>query len=121
MTELQSSFSVNCIAIVRKRPKTLTLKDCIKEFVDHRHEVTIRRTKFDKKKAEERAHLLQALIIASDNIDEVVQIIKSSKTPQEAQTRLMERFGFDEAQAKYVVDMRLSQLTGLQQEKLHAE
>ena len=121
MTELQSSFSVNCIAIVRKRPKTLTLKDCIKEFVDHRHEVTIRRTKFDKKKAEERAHLLEALIIASDNIDEVVQIIKSSKTPQEAQTRLMERFGFDEAQAKYVVDMRLSQLTGLQQEKLHAE
>ncbi len=121
MTELQSSFSVNCIAIVRKRPKTLTLKDCIKEFVDHRHDVTIRRTKFDKKKAEERAHLLEALIIASDNIDEVVQIIKSSKNPQDAQTRLMERFGFDEPQAKYVVDMRLSQLTGLQQERLHAE
>lgn len=121
MTELQSSFSVNCIAIVRKRPKTLTLKDCIKEFVEHRHDVTIRRTKFDKKKAEERAHLLEALIIASDNIDEVVQIIKSSKNPQEAQTRLMERFGFDEPQAKYVVDMRLSQLTGLQQERLHAE
>ena len=121
MTELQSSFSVNCIAIVRKRPKTLTLKDCIKEFVEHRHDVTIRRTKFDKKKAEERAHLLEALIIASDNIDEVVQIIKSSKNPQDAQTRLMERFGFDEPQAKYVVDMRLSQLTGLQQERLHAE
>lgn len=121
MTELQSSFSVNCIAIVRKRPKTLTLKDCIKEFVNHRHDVTIRRTKFDKKKAEERAHLLEALIIASDNIDEVVHIIKSSKNPQEAQTRLMERFGFDEPQAKYVVDMRLSQLTGLQQERLHAE
>ncbi len=120
-TELQSSFSVNCIAIVRKRPKTLTLKDCIKEFVDHRHDVTIRRTKFDKRKAEERAHLLEALIVASDNIDEVVHIIKSSKNPQEAQSRLMERFGFDEAQAKYVVDMRLSQLTGLQQEKLHAE
>lgn len=121
MTELQSSFSVNCIAIVRKRPKTLTLKDCIKEFVEHRHDVTIRRTKFDKKKAEERAHLLEALIIASDNIDEVVQIIKSSKNPQDAQTRLMDRFGFDEPQAKYVVDMRLSQLTGLQQERLHAE
>lgn len=121
MTEMQSSFSVNCIAIVRKRPKTLTLKDCIKEFIEHRHEVTIRRTKFDKRKAEERAHLLEALIIASDNINEVVQIIRSSKNPQEAQTRLMDRFGFDEAQAKYVVDMRLSQLTGLQQEKLHAE
>ena len=121
MTELQSSFSVNCIAIVRKRPKTLTLKDCIKEFVDHRHEVTIRRTKFDKKKAEERAHLLQALIIASDNIDEVVQIIKSSKEPAEAIRRLMDRFGFDEPQAKYVVEMRLRQLTGLQQEALHAE
>lgn len=121
MTELQSSFSVNCIAIVRKRPKTLTLKDCIKEFVDHRHDVTIRRTKFDKRKAEERAHLLEALIIASDNIDEVVQIIKTSKSPQIAQERLMERFGFDEVQAKYVVDMRLGQLTGLMQDKLHAE
>ena len=121
MTELQASFSVNCIAIVKKRPKTLTLKDCIKEFVDHRHDVTIRRTKFDKKKAEERAHLLEALIIASDNIDEVVQIIKSSKNPQEAQERLRERFGFDEVQAKYVVDMRLAQLTGLMQDKLHAE
>ena len=121
MTELQSSFSVNCIAIVRKRPKTLTLRECIKEFVDHRHEVVIRRTKFEKRKAEERAHLLEALIIASDNIDEVVQIIKTSKNPKEAQDRLRERFGFDEVQAKYVVDMRLSQLTGLMQDKLHAE
>ena len=121
MTEMQSSFSVNCIAIVKKRPKTLSLKDCIKEFVDHRHEVTIRRTKFDKKKAEERAHILEALIIASDNIDEVVQIIKSSKNPQEAQERLRERFGFDEVQAKAIVDMRLAQLTGLMQDKLHAE
>lgn len=121
LTELQSSFSVNCIAIVRKRPKTLTLKDCIKEFVEHRHEITIRRTRYDKRKAQERAHLLEALIIASDNIDEVVQIIKSSKNPQEAQARLIERFAFDEVQAKYVVDMRLSQLTGLLQDKLHVE
>ena len=127
MTELQSSFSVNCIALVGAsagnsgRPKLLTLRECIKYFVDHRHEVTIRRTQYDKRKAEERAHLLEALIVASDNIDEVVQIIKSSKTPQEAQTRLIERFGFDEAQAKYVVEMRLSQLTGLLQDKLHAE
>ena len=121
LTDLQSTFAVNCIAIADRRPKQLSLKDCIRYFVNHRHDVVIRRTKFDKQKAEERAHLLEALIIASDNIDEVVQIIKSSKTPQEAQTRLMERFGFDEAQAKYVVDMRLSQLTGLQQEKLHTE
>ena len=121
MTELQSSFPVNCIAIVKKRPKTLTLKECIKYFVEHREDVTIRRTKFDKRKAEERAHLLEALIIASDNIDEVVQIIKTSKNPQEAQDRLKERFGFDDVQAKYVVDMRLSQLTGLMQDKLHAE
>ena len=121
MTELQSSFSVNCIAIVNKRPKTLTLKDCIRYFVEHRQDVTIRRTKFDKRKAEERAHLLEALIVASDNIDEVVQIIKTSKNPQEAQDRLKERFGFDDVQAKYVVDMRLSQLTGLMQDKLHAE
>ena len=121
MTELQSSFSVNCIAIVKKRPKTLSLKECIQCFVEHRHEVTIRRTRFDKKKAEERAHLLEALIVASDNIDEVVHIIKSSKNPGEAQERLRARFGFDEVQAKYVVDMRLSQLTGLMQDKLHAE
>lgn len=121
MTELQSSFPVNCIAIVKKRPKTLTLKECIKYFVEHREDVTIRRTKFDKRKAEERAHLLEALIVASDNIDEVVQIIKTSKNPQEAQDRLKARFGFDDVQAKYVVDMRLSQLTGLMQDKLHAE
>ncbi len=121
LTDLQSTFAVNCIAIADRRPKQLSLKDCIRYFVNHRHDVVIRRTKFDKQKAEERAHLLEALIVASDNIDEVVQIIKSSKTPLDAQTRLMERFGFDEAQAKYVVDMRLSQLTGLQQEKLHTE
>ena len=121
LTDLQSTFAVNCIAIADRRPKQLSLRDCIRYFVNHRHDVVIRRTKYDKQKAEERAHLLEALIVASDNIDEVVQIIKSSKTPEEAQTRLMERFGFDKAQAKYVVDMRLSQLTGLQQEKLHAE
>ena len=121
LTELQSSFSVNSIAIVNKRPKQLSLRDMIKCFVDHRHDVTIRRTRYEKRKAEERAHLLEALIVASDNIDEVVQIIKGSKNPQEAQQKLMARFGFDEPQAKYVVEMRLSQLTGLQQEKLHAE
>ncbi len=121
MTALQSSFSVNQIALVNGRPRLLTLKDCVKYFVEHRHDVTIRRTKFDKRKAEARAHLLEALIVACDNIDEVVHIIRGSKSPQEAQQKLMERFGFDEAQAKYVVDMRLSQLTGLQQEKLHAE
>ncbi|MCR5313993.1 MAG: DNA gyrase subunit A [Bacteroidaceae bacterium] len=121
MTELQSSFSVNCIAIVDKRPKLLTLADCVKYFVQHRHEVVIRRTKYDKRKAEERAHLLEALIVASDNIDEVVHIIRSSKEPSQAISRLMERFGFDEVQAKFVVEMRLRQLTGLQQEALHNE
>ncbi len=121
MTALQSSFSVNQIALVKGRPRLLTLKECIKYFVEHRHDVTIRRTKFEKRKAEERAHLLEALIVACDNIDEVVHLIRGSKNPQEAQAKLMERFGFDEPQAKYVVEMRLSQLTGLQQEKLHAE
>ncbi len=121
MTALQTSFSVNCIALVHGRPKLLTLRDCIANFVEHRHEVTIRRTKYDLRKAQERAHILDALIIASDNIDEVVRIIRSSRTPQEAQERLMERFGFDEVQAKAIVDMRLAQLTGLQQEKLHQE
>lgn len=121
MTPLQTSFSVNSIALVKGRPKLLTLRDCISNFVEHRHEVVIRRTKYDLKKAEERAHLLEALIIASDNIDEVVNIIKTSKEPAEAITRLMERFGFDDAQARYVVDMRLRQLTGLQQEALHKE
>jgi len=121
MTALQSSFSVNCIALVKGRPRLLSLKDCVKYFVEHRHDVTIRRTNFELRKAKERAHLLEALIVASDNIDEVVRIIKSSKTPSEAQQRLMERFNFDEEQAKYVVNMRLSQLTGLQQENLHNE
>ncbi len=121
MTALQSSFSVNQIALVKGRPRLLNLKDCIKYFVEHRHDVTIRRTKFDKRKAEERAHLLEALIVASDNIDEVVNIIKTSREPSIAINRLMERFGFDEVQARFVVDMRLRQLTGLQQDALHNE
>ncbi len=121
MTALQSSFPVNNIALVKGRPKLLSLKECIACFVEHRHEVTIRRTKYDLRKAHERAHILEGLIIASDNIDEVVQIIKSSKNPQLAQEALMNRFALDEIQAKAIVDMRLSQLTGLMQDKLHAE
>ena len=121
MTALQSSFSVNCIALVHGRPKLLTLKDCISNFIVHRHEVVIRRTKFDLKKAQDRQHILDALIVASDNIDEVVHMIRASKTPQSAQEALMKRFEFDEEQAKAIVDMRLSQLTGLMQDKLHDE
>ncbi len=121
MTALQSSFSVNQIALVKGRPRLLNLKDCIRYFVEHRHDITIRRTKYDKRKAEERAHLLEALIVACDNIDEVVHIIRGSRTPAEAIEKLMKRFEFDEAQAKYVVDMRLSQLTGLSMEQLHKE
>lgn len=121
MTALQNSFAVNCIALVHGRPKLLTLKDCIKNFVEHRHDVVIRRTKFDLRKAQERAHILEGLIIASDNIDEVVHIIRSSKNPQAAIEGLMNRFSLDELQAKAIVDMRLAQLTNIQQEKLHAE
>ncbi len=121
MTSLQTSFAVNCIALVHGRPRLLTLKDCIKHFVEHRHDVVIRRTKFDLRKAQERAHILEGLIIASDNIDEVVRIIRASRTPQAAIEGLMERFGLDEIQAKAIVDMRLSQLTNIQQEKLHME
>lgn len=125
MTALQTSFSVNCIALVgptgRQRPKLLTLKDCISEFVKHRHDVVIRRTKYNLRKAEERAHILAGLIIASDNIDEVVRIIRASKTPQNAIEGLMQRFSLDEIQAKAIVDMRLAQLTNIQQEKLRQE
>lgn len=121
MTALQSSFSVNCIALVHGRPKLLTLKDCIKYFIEHRHDVVIRRTQHDLREAQERAHILEGLIIASDNIDEVIQIIKSSRTPQNAIENLMSRFELDDRQAKAIVEMRLSQLTGLVQEKLHAE
>ena len=121
MTALQSSFSVNCIALVKGRPRLLTLKECVHHFVEHRHDVTIRRTKFDLKKAQERAHILEGLIIACDNIDEVVHIIRASKTPSDAQRNLEKRFGLDELQSKAIVDMRLSQLTGLRLEQLHAE
>ena len=121
MTAMQSSFSVNCIALVNGRPRLLTLKDCVKYFVEHRHDVTIRRTKFDLKKAQERAHILEGLIIACDNIDEVVHIIRASKTPSDAQRNLEKRFELDEIQSKAIVDMRLSQLTGLRMDQLHAE
>lgn len=121
MTALQSSFSVNCIALVKGRPRLLTLKDCVHYFVDHRHDVTIRRTKFDLRKAQERAHILEGLIIACDNIDEVVHIIRASKTPSDAQRNLEKRFDLDELQSKAIVDMRLSQLTGLRMDQLHAE
>lgn len=121
MTALQSSFAVNCIALVKGRPCLLTLKDCVKNFVEHRHEVTIRRTQFDLKKAQERAHILEGLIIACDNIDEVVHIIRGSKTPADAQANLEKRFDLDALQSKAIVDMRLSQLTGLRMDQLHAE
>ena len=121
MTAMQSSFSVNCIALVKGRPRLLTLKECVKYFVEHRHDVTIRRTKFDLKKAQERAHILEGLIIACDNIDEVVHIIRASKTPSDAQRNLEKRFNLDEIQSKAIVDMRLSQLTGLRMDQLHAE
>ena len=121
MTAMQSSFSVNCIALVKGRPRLLTLKECVKYFVEHRHDVTIRRTQFDLKKAQERAHILEGLIIACDNIDEVVHIIRGSKTPSDAQRNLEVRFKLDELQSKAIVDMRLAQLTGLRMDQLHAE
>ena len=121
MTALQTSFPVNCIALVHGRPKTLTLKDCIKYFIEHRHDVVIRRTRYDLRKAQDRVHILNGLIIASDNIDEVVRLIRASKNPQAAISALMERFSLDEIQAKAIVDMRLAQLTNIQQDKLHQE
>lgn len=127
MTALQTSFAVNCIALVHDhahkagRPQLLTLKDCIKYFIEHRHDVVIRRTQYDLRKAQERAHILEGLIIASDNIDEVVRLIRASKNPQEAIEALKNRFGLDDVQAKAIVDMRLAQLTNIQQEKLHEE
>ena len=120
-TDLQSSFGVNNVALVHGRPKLLNLKDIIKYFVEHRHEVVTRRTQFELRKAEERAHILEGLIIASDNIDEVIRIIRGSKSPQEAQASLMERFNLTDKQAAAIVEMRLRQLTGLEQEKLRAE
>lgn len=121
MTALQSSFSVNCIALVKGRPRLLSLRECVGYFVEHRHDVTIRRTEYDLRKAEERAHILEGLIIACDNIDEVVHTIRASKTPAEAQLNLEKRFDLDALQSKAIVDMRLSQLTGLRMEQLHAE
>ena len=120
-TQLQSSFGVNNIALVNGRPKLLNLKDIIKCFVEHRHDVIIRRAIFDKRKAEERAHILEGLIIASDNIDEVVRIIKQSASQDEARTNLMNRFGLSDVQSRAIVAMRLGQLTGLEQDKLRAE
>ncbi|MBR1462433.1 MAG: DNA gyrase subunit A [Prevotella sp.] len=121
MTALQSAFSVNCIALVKGRPRLLSLKECVKYFVEHRHDVTIRRTQYDLKKAQERAHILEGLIIAVNNIDEVVHIIRNSKTPSDAQRNLEQRFNLDELQSKAIVDMRLSQLTGLRVDQLHQE
>ncbi len=121
MTELQSSFSVNNVCLVKGRPQTVNLKDMLHYFLEHRHEVVIRRTEFELKKAKERAHILEGLIIASDNIDEVIQIIRSSKTTDEARQRLGERFNLDEIQTRAIVEMRLRQLTNLEQDKLHAE
>ena len=121
MTALQSAFSVNCIALVKGRPRLLSLKECVKYFVEHRHDVTIRRTKYDLKKAQERAHILEGLIVAVNNIDEVVHIIRNSSTPSDAQRNLEKRFELDELQSKAIVDMRLSQLTGLRVDQLHQE
>ena len=121
MTALQSAFSVNCIALVKGRPRLLSLKECVKYFVEHRHDVTIRRTKYDLKKAQERAHILEGLIVAVNNIDEVVHIIRNSSTPSDAQRNLEKRFDLDELQSKAIVDMRLSQLTGLRVDQLHQE
>ena len=121
MTMLQTSFGVNNVALVHGRPRLLNLKELIKYFVEHRHEVVIRRTRYDLRKAKERAHILEGLIIASDNIDEVIRIIRAAKTPNEASTNLTARFNLSEIQARAIVEMRLRQLTGLMQDQLHAE
>ena len=121
MTALQTSFGVNNIALVHGRPKMLNLKDLIRYFVEHRHDVVIRRTQYDLRKAQERAHILEGLIIASDNIDEVIRIIRAAKTPNDAIAGLIERFNLSEIQARAIVEMRLRQLTGLMQDQLHAE
>ncbi|MCH5238891.1 MAG: DNA gyrase subunit A [Muribaculaceae bacterium] len=121
MTQLQTTFSVNNVALVNGRPKTLNLKQLLEAFVKHRHEVVIRRTRYELRKAEERAHILKGLMIACDNIDEVIQIIRSSQTTEEARTRLSEKFNLDEVQTRAIVEMRLRQLTGLEMEKLRKE
>ena len=120
-TQLQSSFSVNNIALVNGRPEMLNLKDMIHHFVEHRHDVVVRRTKYELRKAEERAHILEGLIIASDNIDEVIALIRGSKSPEEAREKLIERFELTDIQSRAIVEMRLRQLTGLEQDKLRAE
>jgi DNA gyrase subunit A len=120
-SQLQTSFSVNNIALVKGRPKTLNTKDLIENFVKHRHDIVLRRTRFDLDQAEKRAHILEGLIIASDNIDEVIALIKSSQTPEMARERLMERFSLSDIQARAIVEMRLRQLTGLEQDKLRSE
>ena len=121
LTALQSSFSVNNIALVNGRPQVLNLKQLIEAFIDHRHEVVVRRTQFELREAEKKAHILEGLIIACDHIDEVIKIIRSSKSPDEARERLIERFGLTDAQSRAIVDMRLRQLTGLEQDKLREE
>ncbi|MCH4895921.1 DNA gyrase subunit A [Marinilabiliaceae bacterium JC040] len=121
MTALQSNFSINNIALVNGRPRLLNLKELIKHFVDHRHEVVVRRTQYELKQAEDKAHILEGLIIASDNIDKVISIIRASKTPDEAKTNLMTEFPLTELQVKAIVAMRLGQLTGLEQDKLRTE
>ena len=121
LTALQSSFSVNNIALVNGRPQVLNLKQLIEAFIDHRHEVVVRRTQFELREAEKKAHILEGLIIACDHIDEVIQIIRSSKSPDEARERLIERFGLTDVQSRAIVDMRLRQLTGLEQDKLREE
>ena len=120
-SQLQSSFSVNTIALVKGRPQMLNLKEMIKHFVDHRHDVVVRRTKFELKKAEDRCHILEGLIIASDNIDDVIALIKASKNAEDARNNLIKNFKLSEAQAKAIVEMRLRQLTGLEQDKLRTE
>ena len=120
-SQLQSSFSVNTIALVKGRPQMLNLKEMIKHFVDHRHDVVVRRTKYELKKAEDRCHILEGLIIASDNIDEVIALIKASKNAEDARNNLIKKFNLSEIQAKAIVEMRLRQLTGLEQDKLRTE
>jgi DNA gyrase subunit A len=120
-SQLQSSFSVNTIALVKGRPQMLNLKEMIKHFVDHRHDVVVRRTKFELKKAEDRCHILEGLIIASDNIDDVIALIKASKNAEDARNNLIKKFKLSEVQAKAIVEMRLRQLTGLEQDKLRSE
>ena len=120
-TALQNSFSVNNIALVKGRPMLLTLKEMIKYFVEHRHEVVVRRTKYELKQAQKRAHILEGLLIALNNLDDVIALIKASKTPEEAREGLMSKYGLTEIQAKAILDLRLQKLTGLEQDKIKAE